>query len=393
MAVSDAGAIENCGMLNCAVDVETGALGGEHFAAAIRTLFSADGAGADEFVESTEAAIAECESSMTHAVRARRLELEGELHASLDARDAVGAHTQRLEEVLSTAAATHEAVEARAAVLEERLRVRRNLDAALALVSHTRKLIRTYARIEDVIAGRRLHTALHMLDVVDAGVAHAPDSAALLHQLYPSARRMRNDVATHAKRILHTALAALDAKHNAIGVHALSRIATDETDAWMPRVESEPPYRARSTSDTRGDVDTKSLPPSLYLRPLLQCVQVYGDLGREAELRTGYRSEREKQLTAILANIDSDRSILAVGKATQDVAGFLIAEQTVAVTVGNELCEDAALVKESWRMAHTRLISAIAWLEESDRIMVPLFAAKSMRSVLNSFAEVYALPA
>lgn len=424
-------------------DNDTDILADNHFEAAIQTLFSAkaDTPSADEFVRSTEAAIAECEGELTQAVRHGRLQLEAQLHGVLDARDAVGVHTQRLDDARGAASATHEAVDTRAAQLDERLRVRRNLDAALALVSHTRKLIRTYARIEDVIAARRLHTALHMLDVVDADAAAAaratgapPDAhAALLHQLYPAARRMRDDVATHAQRILHTNLAALDAKHVALGRHALAlahaqlagaalpsadrAVALAQPLPWTPRVENEPPKRAptsllhepnsrrpsksatmhqsakhgRMPNGVEGRKATREA-PTLYIRPLLQCVQVYRDLGRSGELRTEYRSEREKQLRMLLSQMEPERTLGSVERAAESVAGFVVAERAIMARVGSELIEDVVLVKEFWRMAYTRLMAAVGWLESSDNSKVPLFATRTLRAILDTFAETYGLP-
>lgn len=403
-----------------------------HFSDAVRTLFHPDGPSASDFLSSIASQIQTTETQITHVCRQSRLETEGDLHGVLDAGEAIGGHLHAVEGARGAADAIHSSVSDQACLLEERVRTRENLDAALTLVSQTRKFIRTYARIEDVIASRRLHTALKMLDRVDEEVAvlysarDADASRDILKLLYPRAGRLRDDIGNHARRVLLTHLAASDAAAGGVGRFALARVAaaaaakgapgggslTGSVPAWTPsvavdgpqlrpiralserrrrfaRAQSDVSHQPSSLKGTSGRIETVE-PPKLYLRPLLQCVQVYADLGMFPELCGEYRREREKQLKNLLGRHEPEGTIGAVEKTVEMLAGFFVIERAVGMCVGIELLEDAVVVKEFWRMGYASVGAAMEAIEGEGRGGEKV---GKLRGLLDSFAEIYGFPA
>ncbi len=364
---------------------------------AIRTVFGAEQNGTRAFMQRTTAAIEGCEGELTAAARAGRLQVESALYGAADARDAMSAQQQRLDDAHGSLEATRAAIQEHAALLEERVRVRRNLDAAMGLVAHTRKLIRTYARVEDVIASGRLHTALHMLRTLEAD-ARTPNAAALLAFMYPRAASLRGEISAIANRILESALTETGALHEAAGRYALTH------PGWIPASSSsdlEPKQLLLARSKSLGvpgrgsnrEVEPASLKlhleaPTVQLRPLLQCVQVYGDLGRSDELRTTYRRRRERQMRDAVARLET---VSSAEHALDSIAGLIVVEKSIA-NAGAELMEDGVLVKELWRMAHTRIAAALNVMQKAGNASVPLFAIRSVHASLDSFAHTYALP-
>lgn len=365
---------------------------------AIRTLFGSEQNDVQGFLRRTEAAIDNCEGELTVAARSGRLQIESALYDAVDARDAMGAQQQRLDDAHSSLEATRSAIQEHASLLEERVRVRRNLDASLGLVAHTRKLIRTYARVEDVIASGRLHTALHMLRTLEAD-ARTPDAAALLSYMYPRAASLRGEISAIANRILETALTETGLMHEAAGRYALAH------PGWLPSVSSsdlEPKQLLLARSKSLGvpgrgsnrEVEPASLKlhleaPSVHLRPLLQCVQVYNDLGRSDELRTTYRRRRERQMRDAVSRLET---VSSAERALDSIAGLIVMEKSIA-NAGAELMEDGVLVRELWRMAHARISAALNVMQKAGSASVPLFAIRAVHASLDSFAHTYALPA
>lgn len=408
-----------------------------HFSDAVRTLFQSDGASSSDFLDSIASQIQTCEGKITQVCRQSRLEVEGDLHGVIDAGEAIGGHLHAVEGARGAADAIHSQVSDQAGLLEERVHTRENLDAALTLVSQTRKFIRTYARIEDVIASRRLHTALKMLDRVDEEVAalysarDADASRDILALLYPRASRLRDDIGSHARRILLAHLAESEACAGPVGKFALARVAAavaarrapggdalvGKTPAWTPGVAVEGtqmrPVRAmserrgrfaRAQSDvgqqpsslkgTTGRIEHIE-PPRLYLRPLLQCVQVYADLGLFPELCGEYRRVREAQLKGLLGRHEPEGTVAAVEKTVETLAGFFVVERAVGMCVGIELLEDAVIVKEFWRMAYASVSSSLESVESNagEKKVAVGEKVNKLRRLLDNFAETYGFPA
>lgn len=410
---------------NGAVLKSSGGIGDEPLSEAIRTLFSTSRSGdfcvdnTAEFLSRVEGAIHSCECDLTSAARSGRSGMEAALSRGNSVRDSVGAHSVHLGDSRKNLADVRERAESCADLLEERMRIRTNLDDALVLVANTRKLVRTYARVEDVLAERRLHTALNMLHAIEKNDSKSPDAAKLLAYIYQRAGRLKKEVGYQAGILFKE---AMKAPHSEVGRYALKHI---KTPGWTPTITSSvisttsgtkhssntEPISLNALNDAASSADYVnsteeidfSTPPKLYLRPLLQCVQIYEDLGRSAELQTEYRTEREKQLRCVLDSINDNngnnntegsnsnsetpttlQNIMQLEKALEGVAGIIVVEKTIA-PYAPDLLENSVLMKELWRMAHSRLMKAVARSGQ-------LASGNNVKRTIDAFAKAYSLP-
>lgn len=344
----------------------------DELAIALQTVFRADGDTTAFLAETTER-IQERERAMLATCSRNRLRIDDNVYELLESRDAVSERSLELKDATREAADVSDAVEDAAKALEERMRIRKNLEAALAVAGQTRKLTRLYARIEDIVDARQLHTALGMLSILDEET-RCMQTGSVLRELVPDGTRLRRHITMQARRALQTWLNSVQHAHAVLGKYALHRVlapaaararprvgaggtsvVTDDAKVpgrpWTPTLTAQAPSTAASERmqssrklflsargmprmsdamptgtvsasmsrvavganvrgrDDFGDVGPQTEPPMLYLRPLLQSALVYHELGLLSELRADYRRERQNQLQQIFDDAEGGESL------------------------------------------------------------------------------------
>lgn len=345
---------------------------------ALKTAFSQDG-DSELFLAQAADQIRQVEAIIIETCAKHRIRIDDNLYALLESRDAISEKVSDLDKCTKTASETTTTVNEAINELSDKVTIRRNLDAALAVAAKTRKLTRMYARIEDVIDARRLYAAFRMLKLLEEETRSIQPNT-VLSELVPDTRQLRSRIMSQVRRSLATWFVTVRNFEQGVGAYALQhataqvashqtlldtpRGALGEPFALLPLLPPAPPrgrgaarpwrpmltlanapsrfihghdlslfmcHSASCSHDTstrpeigRGDVwcshvvsDRNIEVPALYLRPLLHAVHVADGLNLLSELRTDYCRERLAHLQRILDERDDE---LGAG-VTTDVDG------------------------------------------------------------------------
>lgn len=231
---------------------------------ALKTSFSKD-SDSDAFLARAAEEIKQAEDAIIEICTKNRLRTDDNLYALLESRDAIAEQTSDIEKSTRTAAEVTSAVNNAVARLVAKIRVRNNLDAALAIAAHTRKLTRMYARIEDTIDSRRLYTAYRMLKALEEET-RCVTPGAILHQLVPDTLRLRAQITLQTRKAFHSWLTTIHKFEPLIGEYALHHASAESRSQQLmlesPRSNDSYILPASSTLPTQQP----SLMPLLRLR-------------------------------------------------------------------------------------------------------------------------------
>lgn len=186
---------------------------------ALHTVYSKHG-DPEAYVSQANQTISQIEHDIIETCSKNRIRIDDNLYALLESRDTIAEHNLDLDSALDSASRITHTVDHAVNNLSNKMRVRQNLDAALAIAAQTRKLTRMYARIEDIIDSRRLYTALRMLKVLEEET-RCVKPGTVLQQLVPDCHRLRSTIVLHARKAFHSWLAAVRKSETALGAYAL----------------------------------------------------------------------------------------------------------------------------------------------------------------------------
>ena len=186
---------------------------------ALQTTFSKD-ADPEMFLARTADKIAQLERTIVTTCSKHRIRVDDNLYTLLESRDAIAEQEQDVSNSVSAASEITASIDDAVTVLTEKMHVRRNLDAALAVAAQTRKLTRMYARIEDTIDARRLYTAFRMLEVLEEET-RAVKPGTVLRELVPDCQQLRATIALHARKALQSWLETIPRFEEELGGYAL----------------------------------------------------------------------------------------------------------------------------------------------------------------------------
>lgn len=186
---------------------------------ALQTAFSNSG-DTELFLARASDQIRKVEATIIETCSKNRLRVDDNLYSLLESRDAIGEQTTDLSTATQTASEITTVVNSAVDALTAKITARRNLDAALSVAARTRRLTRMYARVEDTIDARRLHTALRMLRVLEED-SRSVEAHTVLTELVPDTRRLRTRVTNAAQQLLRTWLRTVRAFEDAVGSFAL----------------------------------------------------------------------------------------------------------------------------------------------------------------------------
>lgn len=186
---------------------------------ALRAAFATDG-NPESFLKEVEERISQVEAAIIETCAKNRTRTDDNLYALLESRDAISEQASNLEKSTETASQVTSTVNTAVARLSEKTRVRKNLDAALAVAAQTRKLTRMYARIEDTIDSRRLYTAFRMLKVLEEETKNVQPGT-VLEELVPDTHRLRTQITFQARKSFVGWLPAVRKYEQALGAYAL----------------------------------------------------------------------------------------------------------------------------------------------------------------------------
>lgn len=426
---------------------------------ALRTAFSHD-ADPELFISRATDQIRQVQGTIIETCSKNRIRVDDNLYALLEARDAIAEQNTELDKSAATAANITNGVNHAVDRLNEKINVRRNLDAALAIAAQTRKLTRMYARIEDTIDSRRLYTALRMLRALEEELRSIKPGTVLL-ELIPDTHRLRAQITMHSRKAFHSWLTTVRKFHLALGEYALNHASSQFLNqqslfdpprfqsvnepyinprspllqqatfvlrtrprAWSPLLSTnatapEPigtrvrPMRSLSAhrvpalttptpsfavetnvrpeigADTRSTLrsfvsDNKGNAPKLYIRPLLQSVQVNEGLDLLSDMRADYVQERKAHLLAILnetegVEVDGSPStndmdsVSAMNNSKASIAetcafkvcGFFVVERAVESNSIANLVSRNVVDTQWWPIAREKLRKLLKELSEN----------------------------
>lgn len=186
---------------------------------ALQTVYSKL-ADPETYLTQADQAISEVEHAIVDTCSKNRIRIDDNLYALLESRDTIAEYKLDLEASLDSASHINQTVDQAVETLARKMRVRQNLDAALAIVAQTRKFTRMYAHIEDIIDSRRLYTALRMLKVLEEET-RCVKPGTVLQQLVPDCHRLRSTIVLHARKAFHSWLAAVRKSEAGLGGYAM----------------------------------------------------------------------------------------------------------------------------------------------------------------------------
>lgn len=190
---------------------------------ALKTAFSKDG-DPEMFLARAADQIRQVESTIIETCAKNRIRIDDNLYALLESRDAISEQTQELDKSTQTASEITTTVNTAVSNLSDKLQIRKNLDAALAVAAQTRKLTRMYARIEDTIDSRRLFTAFRMLKMFE-DETRSVQPHTVLQELVPDSRRLRAQITQHALRACHGWHSTVRRFEHPLGAYAMHHAA------------------------------------------------------------------------------------------------------------------------------------------------------------------------
>lgn len=186
---------------------------------ALRTAYCQNGNPAS-FISRANAQISQIEHDIIETCSKYRIRIDDNLYTLLESRDSISEQKADIDTATASASEITLAVDQAIANLSDKMRVRQNLDAALAVAAQTRKLTRMYARIEDTIDSRRLYTAFRMLKVLEEET-RCVKPGSILQELVPDSHRLRSTIVLHARKAFHSWLASVRKSESALGAYAL----------------------------------------------------------------------------------------------------------------------------------------------------------------------------
>lgn len=188
--------------------------------ASLRALFLAPRS-PREFDAYAEESIATFDNALVDLAGRSRLRLQENAYELLAARDMLHESSESLASASAAAEEASSAVSKAQEALAEAVVARKNIDAALDVVSRTRALVRMYARAEDMTASRRSHTAARTLERLEQSIAAAPEQS-VLSDLVPPSEPLRGDILVNARRSLRLWLTSVISETSLVGGRALS---------------------------------------------------------------------------------------------------------------------------------------------------------------------------
>lgn len=186
---------------------------------ALKTTFSKH-ADPELFLARAADKITDLERTIIETCSKNRIRIDDNLYALLESRDSISEQRQDIDTATESASEITKNVDKAVAALTEKMQVRQNLDAALAVAAQTRKLTRMYARIEDTIDSRRLYTAFRMLKVLEEET-RCVKPGTILQELVPDSHRLRSTITLHARKAFHSWLSAVRKSEAELGAYAL----------------------------------------------------------------------------------------------------------------------------------------------------------------------------
>lgn len=189
---------------------------------ALQTTFSKD-ADPEMFLARADDKIADLERTIIETCSKNRIRIDDNLYALLESRDAIAEQKQDIETATESASEITKNVDKAVTSLTEKMRVRQNLDAALAVAAQTRKLTRMYARIEDTIDSRRLYTAFRMLKMLEEETRSVKPGT-ILQELVPDSHRLKSTITLHARKAFHSWLSTVPRAEIELGAYALHHV-------------------------------------------------------------------------------------------------------------------------------------------------------------------------
>lgn len=185
---------------------------------ALQTTFSKH-ADPELFLALAADKISDLERTIIETCSKNRIRIDDNLYALLESRDSISEQKQDIDTATESASEITKNVDKAVAALTEKMQVRQNLDAALAVAAQTRKLTRMYARIEDTIDSRRLYTAFRMLKVLEEET-RCVKPGTILQELVPDCHRLRSTITLHARKAFHSWLSAVRKSEAELGAYA-----------------------------------------------------------------------------------------------------------------------------------------------------------------------------
>ncbi|PXF48168.1 hypothetical protein BWQ96_02120 [Gracilariopsis chorda] len=425
---------------------------------AVRTAFAKD-ADPEMFLARASDQIREMEHAIIETCAKNRIRTDDNLYALLESRDAIAEQSAELDKSKQLAADITTSVNDAVRELQEKVRIRKNLDATLVIAAQTRKIVRMYARTEDTIDAQRLYTALRMLRMLEDEMK-AIQKGTVIEELIPDTKRLRSKIVVQARKALHGWLSVIRTFEHPLGEYAVYHAAAQAVahrsflescrvstaidrhimpflpaptglgafgKPWTPLLTPKPtasvPVSKRSSragslravsmisvpslssvqsggtipSESGMDTRRNSKPlikefrgevPKLFLRPLLQSIQVNEGMDLVTDMQSEYRRERLTQLHNIFENaqsynedpfaIETDTfpfieklKSAVVEEVVCRVCGFFVVERAVETYSKAPLVSRAVVDGEWWPWAYARLNDLLSKLDKASTDVAP----------------------
>lgn len=403
--------------------------------AAIRTVLLRDPETVQDFCGTMRNQILQCDENLVASAAKARLRVQDEAYELLSARDMLADSSESLGATADSAEETSKLISSACEYLKLAVVARENADAALEVISETRALVRMYARAEDMMGNRRIHSALRTLKRLDEADELASKES-VLRELIPPTDPLRVEMMGHVRRALLNWVGAVRRQVLDVGTFALASIirqgwepllqvpgmASTSASAkpWFPAVLDDEkgigfggvaPLLASArdsgiAEQRRNESSAASIgycpetdsahtaPPRVSMRLLLTAILSCRDLDRLECFRSDYSRERLKELStgieSVMDSYSGDRgSVVKLhSHLATFVAGFFTIERTVESYSSMNLIDPTTL-GEMWSQAWcvvTDLSASISSLSSEDAA-----AMKATETELSSFARVYDL--
>ncbi|CAN8067915.1 unnamed protein product [Agarophyton chilense] len=445
---------------------------------AVRTAFSKN-SDPEMFLARASDQIREMETSIVETCAKNRIRTDENLYSLLETRDAISEQSTELKNAKQSAAEITISVNEAHRELLEKVQIRKNLDSALAIASQTRRIVRMFARTEDIIDAQRLYTAFCMLKMLEDDIKSIRKGT-VIEELIPDTQKLRTKIMMQAHKATHNWLSMVRKFEHALGEYALYHAGAQTVACncfletcrvssggdrhilpylpplagpgglgkpWIPLLTarcivpvplSQRGPRGRSlkgpslirlpllsasnggsfpiesNSEKRRSwkrfmQEYKGEVPSLYLRPLLQSIQVNKGMDLLTDMQGEYRRERSDQLNRIFEvtnNSEEDPFAIAtdafpiietlksamIEETVCKVCGFFVVERAVEKYADSTLVPRAVIDGEWWPWAFGRLNVLLAKMDKSSEdSSSEKNCVRSMREIVSRFARANGL--
>ncbi|KAI0562459.1 Exocyst complex component EXOC6/Sec15 [Gracilaria domingensis] len=441
---------------------------------AVRTAFAKD-SDPEMFLARASDQIREVESAIVETCAKNRIRTDDNLYSLLESRDAIAEQSTELKNCKQTAADISVSVNDAQRELHEKIQVRKNLDSALAIAAHTRRIVRMFARTEDIIDAQRLYTAFCMLKTLEDDI-RSIRKGTVIEELVPDTQKLRTKITMQARKGVHNWLNAVRKFEHVIGEYALYHARAQAVayqcflescrvssaadrhilpylppatgvgawgKPWIPLLTTRPnpvvpashrrsrtgsfrspsiiamPMRSASkggslpaenslekrrsvkpvVEEYRGEI------PALYLRPLLQSVQVNKGMDLLTDMQSEYRRERLEHLHNVFEDTSSsDEDPFAITtdafpiietlktamieETVCKVCGFFVVERAVENYAATALVPRAVVDEEWWPWAYGHLNLLLGKMDKSSEdSAVEKDCVRSIRESVIRFAR------